>query len=275
MAWEAFMKPSAIVFSAVAVAATLAPQPVAAQYSHGGSGAPQLHVNDSYSSCFFDLHPELTKDEFQEFTAELGSILRFRQLGETTTLGKGRVDISLQWANSPIDDSKGAWNNTMSHPTADHYLGSPISFPRLVGRFGVSDRVDLGAWGGFAPGANYGFIGADSTIGLIRQGSSRPVSLSIRPSITALVGPAELWAGNASLDVSVSRAFGSLSPYVGVATTASLAVETSDDVNLDSATAEGSLAYAGLSYRWRALILSVEVEKAALMSYGFRVGTRF
>src|SRR5262249_4112340 len=152
-------------------------------------------TRDSYSTCFFDLHTELTKDEFQEFTAELGSILRFRQLGETMTLGKGRVEISLQWANSPIDDSKGAWNTTMSHPPAEHYLGSPISFPRLVGRFGVSDRVDLGVWGGLAPGANYGFVGADTKVAIMKQSPTRPVSVSIRPSATPLVGPAELWAG--------------------------------------------------------------------------------
>ena len=66
-----------------------------------------------------------------------------------------------------------------------------------------------------------------------------------------------------------------MSPYVGVATTASLAVERSKEVDLDPATAEGSLAYAGLPYRWRALILSAEAEKGALISYGFRIGTRF
>jgi hypothetical protein len=267
------MKRFTIAVSALSLAAFLVPAPASA---HGDPGAPApLHVNTDYSSCFFDLHPELTKEEFKEFTSELGSILRFRQLDDTTTLGKGHFDVSVQMANTPIDDLKGAWNNTMSHPAADHYLGRSISFPRIVARYGVSDRVDVGAWGGYAFGANYGLVGADTKIALMRQGPDRPVSVSIRPSITSLVGPSEIWVGNASIDVSVSRALGPLSPYVGVATTASLAIERSDDVDLDPATAEGSLAYAGLSYRWRALIVSAEVEKAALVSYAFRIGTRF
>lgn len=269
------MRPCSTVISTLVLVMTLVHAPASAQYSDNGRPAPHLHVNDAYSSCFFDLHPELTKEEFEEFTAELGSVLRFRQLGETTTLGRGNVDISVQYANTPIDDSKGAWNNTMSHPTADHYFGQSISFPRIVARFGVSDRVDVGAWGGLDPHANYGMVGADTKIALLTQGPARPVSVSIRPSITSLVGPSEVWVGNASVDVSVSRAFGPVSPYVGVATTASLAVERSKDVDLDPATAEGSLAYAGLSYRWRALNLSAEVEKGALVSYGFRIGTRF
>jgi hypothetical protein len=267
------MKSFSTVIIAAGLVATLAAAPAGAQQPD--NGRPILHVRDAYSSCFFDLHPELTKAEFEEFAAELGSILRFRQLADPTTLGKGTVDVSLQFANSPIDDAKGAWNNTMSHPASDHYLGGSIAFPRIVARFGVSDRVDVGAWGGVDPHSNYGMVGVDTKIALLKQGPDRPVSLSIRPSITSLVGPTEVWASNASFDVSVSRAFGRVSPYAGVAATTSLAVERSDDVDLDPATAQGSLAYAGVAYRWRALMLSAEVEKAALVSYAFRVGTRF
>jgi hypothetical protein len=260
------MRPFSTVISTLGLFVILAPAP---------AGAQHLHVNDAHSSCFFDLHPELTQEEFKEFTAELGSVMRFRQLGDTLTLGKGNIDISVQYATAPIDDSKGAWNNTMSHPTADHYLGRSIEFPRIVARFGVSDRVDVGAWGGLDPHANYGLVGVDTKIALLTQGPARPVSVALRPSFTSLVGPSEVWSSNASIDLSVSRAFGNVSPYVGVAATASLSVERSAEVHLDPATAQGSLAYAGLSYRWKALMLSAEVEKAALTSYAFRIGTRF
>lgn len=269
------MKPFSIVLSTLGLVATLAAVPAFAQTAASGRPAPILHVHDAYSSCFFDLHPELTKAEFKEFAGELGSVLRFRQLGETTTLGKGRVDVSLQYTRSPIDDSKGAWNNTMSHPAADHYLGSALEFPRLVVRAGVSESVDLGAWGGLDPHANYGLAGIDAKIVLMRQGPGRPVSLSIRPSVASLIGPSEVWAGNASIDVSVGRAIGAFAPYIGVATSASLAVERSNDVDLDPAWADGSVAYAGISYGWRGLQVSAEIEKGTLTSYGFRIGKRF
>ena len=261
------------VISALGLVAALA-APARAQYP-GKGPAPLLHVDDAHSTCFFDLHPELTQAEFEEFATELGSLLRFRQLADTTTLRKGEVDISVQYASTPIDDSKGAWNNTMSHPAADHYLGQSIAFPRLVARFGVSDRVDVGAWGGLDPRSNYGMVGVDAKIALLRQGPGRPVSVAIRPSITSLVGPSEVWAGNASVDVSVSRAIGPLSPYVGAAASSSLAVERSKDVVLDPATGDNGVVYAGLAYRWRALVLSAEVENGALTSYGLRIGTRF
>ena len=235
------MKLFSTVIGILGILATLVPAPANAQQA-------------------FDLRPGLTKAEFAEFTAELGSVLRFRQLGDTTTLGKGHADLGVQFGNMP---------------TENRDLGRSISFPRVVARFGTSDRVDVGAWGGIEPDANYGMAGIDTKIALLRQGPARPVSVSIRPSFTSLIGPSEVWAANASIDVSVSRAFGAVSPYAGVATTASLALERSADVDLDPATADGSLAYAGLSYAWRALNVSAEVEKGRRVSYAFRIGTRF
>lgn len=52
----------------------------------------------------------------------------------------------------------------MSHPSADHYLGDAIVMPRIVARFGVADRVDVGVWGSVNAASNYGAVGFDTTI---------------------------------------------------------------------------------------------------------------
>jgi hypothetical protein len=250
------MRTFATVISALGLVATLAAAPASAQQ-------------------FFSLHPELTKDEFKEFIAELGPVMRFRQVGDTTTLGKGNFDIGVQFANTLLNDPAGVWNNTVSDPTAYHRLGRSISFPRVVARFGVSDRVDVGAFGGLDPNGKYGLLGVDTKIALLQQGPTMPVSVSIRPSIGTLIAPSEVWAGTASVDLSVSRAFGPVSPYVGVAATTSGAMERSKNVDLDPVDAGSALSYAGVSYRWRALVLSGEVEKGSRVRYSFGIGTRF
>jgi hypothetical protein len=99
----------------------------------------------------------------------------------------------------------------------------------------------------------------------------RRIALSIVALVAAFI-PAR---ASAQTPGTAGRSFGAVSPYIGVATTATLAVERSNDVDLDPATADGSAAYAGLSYRWRALVLSAEAEKNVLVSYAFRIGTRF
>lgn len=261
--------------SAMALAMAFTSAPVHAQNPGTGAPRPHLHVNGAYSSCFFDLHPELTQQEFEEFTAELGSILRPRQLSEATTLGKGRFEIALDFMRADIDDAKGAWNNTMSHPDADHYLGSSVQFPRLVARYGVSDRVDLGASGGLDPHSNWGLASIDAKIALMKQGPSRPVSIAIRPTLTSLIGPREVWVGHASIDVSVSRAIGSFAAYVGFASGASLGVEKSNEVVLESTVATTSPVFAGVTWHHKALALSAEVEHGTLNSFAFRASTRF
>lgn len=230
--------------TALSLAAILAPAPALAQQSNS----------------LFDLQTGLTKAEFKARTAELGSILRFRQLGDPETLGKGAVVVSVEFANTAIDD---------------RYSSRSMPRPRVAARIGVSDRVDLGAWGGVDTEADFGLAGIDAKIAVLTQGPSMPVSLSIRPSITSIIGPSELWVGNASIDVAMSRAIGSFTPYVGVATSGSLGVERSSDVKLDPVVADQSVSYAGVSYGWRKFVAAVEVEKGSLVSYGVRLGTRW
>src|SRR6185503_8257329 len=67
---------------ALGLVAVLAQSSASAQ---SGSGRPQLHVGTAYSSCYFELHAELTQAEFAEFAGELGAIMRPSQLGDTNT----------------------------------------------------------------------------------------------------------------------------------------------------------------------------------------------
>ena len=236
------MRVFSTVFGTLAMAATLAPAPARAQSGN------------------IDLHPGMTREAFSALTADVGSLLRFRQLGDSMTLGRGNADVAVQLANALAADGARSWS---------------LSFPKVVARVGVSDRVDVGALGGINADANYGLIGFDTRIALMTEGSSRPVSVSIRPSITSLVGPSDVWAASVGVDVSVSRAFGRLSPYAGLAALSTGAIERRDDIDLDPVSANDSRAYAGVTCRWGMLSVAAEVEKGDAVSYGFRIGTRF
>ena len=199
-----------------------------------------------------------TPDELAALSANLGSVLRFRQLGDTATLPKGRVEVGVQFASAPIDDPNGSYNHT-----------------RFVGRVGVGDRVDLGAWGGYNSQMKDGMAGVDARIALFRQGPSMPVSVSIRPSFSSLLGTADIWAGTVGADVTVSRTFGAFSPYAGLAATSSLATERLSDIDFDKTTAGATLGYVGVSYSWQSLVAAVEMEKGTRVSYAVRLGARF
>ena len=172
-------------------------------------------------------------------------------------------------------DSKGSWNNTMSHPTADHELGDAIALPLVRARMGVSDRVDLGVTGGADPRSNYGVAGVEAKIALLRQGPGRPVSVAIRPTVSALIGPSEVFVGNASLDLSVSRRMGAWAPYVGGSSLASLGVERSKDVDLKDEALTRSVVFGGVAFEHRGLSVAAEAEHGKLTSVSLRVSARF
>jgi hypothetical protein len=257
--------------TASAALAAVATLPQAAR-AHGGV---ELHVGTDYESCYFDLHPELTNDQFEEFAGEGGQIIRSRQLSSADTLGKGVFDVSLGYARFFLDDEKGAWNNTMSHPDEEHYLGDQLGFPQLSVRAGVSDDVDAEVYGTVNWMSNYGFVGGAAKIRLLDQDEGRPISLAVRPSLSAMLGPSEVQVVNASTDVTVSHRFGGLTPFAGATLSATAVAETSSDTDVDPQVAFRPLAFAGVEYRWRALSAAAQAEIADLAAFGLRVGGRF
>lgn len=204
------------------------------------------------------LNTPLTSQDLAALAGEFGSVLRFRQLGDTATLPKGRVDLGVQFASAPVDTTNQTWNVT-----------------RFVGRFGVSQRVDMGAWAGYNSQASDGMAGVDVKIALLTQGPSMPVSLAVRPSFSSTLGAGDIYAASVGADVSVSRAFGALSPYAGVAATSSLATERLADINFERQTDNSTLGYAGVAYTWRSVVAAVEIEKGTKVAYAVRIGTRF
>jgi hypothetical protein len=243
--------------------------------AHGGdeAGAAPLHVGTAYKSCYFDLHPELTQKQFRTFTREGAMVVRFEQMAAPDALGSGSWSFSIGQSATPIDDRKGAWNNTFSHPESDHYLGDVQQIPRLSARYGLNERVDLGLWGTVNPQANYGFVGADAKLSLVDSHfGTLPYHVAVRPSVTSVIGPKELWFGNAGLDVTAGVTVAGLSPYVGVGGTLGAAVETSRDVSLDPAITVTPVAVTGLAYHIWHVHLAAEATFSTVSTYGMVVG---
>lgn len=259
----------------IAALGLVLPSTVFAHSSSAEPGAPELHVGSAYESCYFDLHSELTAKEFAQFAGEAGTIARFHQVSSAATLGQGNFDLGVSFSMTTVEDADGAWNNTMTHPEDDHYLGDGMPIPRLQLRMGVLENVDVGVWGAADPKSNYGFVGVDVKIGFIQQAEGAPLSVALRPNFTTMLGPSELWLGTGGVDASVSYNFHGLEPYIGLGAMASIAVERSDDVNLESGKDFSPVAFAGLDYTWKVISAGAEVQMSEMPSYALRLSARF
>jgi len=253
------------------------PGAAAAQRSHDVI----LHVSDRWKECAIQLDPSLTQAAWRQFVEEAGLVVYFRPLTDARPLGRGNWEVSVLNANTRIDDTDPAWNDTFVHPDADHWLfeGSGLAFPGLTARVGVSNRIDLGAYFTKNVNANYGVAGAQMQYAFISDPDS-PWGLAGRLSLMSLFGPEDINHGAVGLDVLASRRvfqsrLVSVTPYVGGSSYVSAARETSSVVALDAEVVAGNQAMAGVVVQVAMVRLAAEINSSRVNTRSLKVGVAF
>jgi len=97
-----------------------------------------LHVDPSLHECEVHFSPQLTQSAFGRFVREFGSVSAFKQGAPPDVLGRWGVAIGVEQIFFRVDETSPAWNDTFTHPAADHWLGADKAFPKLRLRLGVS-----------------------------------------------------------------------------------------------------------------------------------------
>ena len=250
----------------------------------GGSPAlaqdhePHLHVNPRWKECSFQLSAGLTKDAWRQFATEASVVTYFRPLTDAAPMGRGRFEISLTQWETGIDDGDPAWNDTFVHPDSTHYLfeGSRLAFPGLMGRVGVGERTDLGVYFTKAPGANYGFYGAQVQQNVLRDKAGW--SAAMRASFVSMYGPEDLDFTVLGMDVVASRKFvvpslrASVAPYVVLSSSGARAHERSSVVTLADAYVSTNLATLGASLEFSAARVAMEYTNSTVPSVSMKIG---
>lgn len=228
---------------------------------------PMLHVDPTLKDCSVIFAPTLTQSAFHRFAREFGSVSAFKAISPPTTLGRGGVALGLDVIYFNVDEGSDAWNDTFAHPDSTHYLGSDKNFPSVRLRVGVTDAIDVGAYYTRNPDANYGWFGVDGRYGVLRQGTTAPISLAVRGAYTKTLYVADMSMQTFTADVTAGRTLGrTVTPYVGLGGDLVLARERTAAVALERETVLVPRAFGGLEVRVWHLAVSVEGEVGALSS---------
>ena len=234
--------------------------------------AQVLHTNDRWKQCAIVLDPSLTQGAWRQFVREAGLVTYIRPLASAKPMGRRNYELALVRTGTRIDDSDPAWNDTFSHPDADHYLfeGDALFIPGLVARVGVTDRVDAGAYFTKSIGANYGFAGGQLQYNLLND-TTRNLAAAGRVSAVRLFGPEDMTMTTYGLDLLVSRDISRLSPYVGVSGYMARGRETTSKVDLDPETAFGGQAMFGVLARVSMVTVGAELNLAKVSGVSMKV----
>jgi len=234
--------------------------------------AQVLHTNDRWKECAIVLDPSLTQGAWRQFVREAGLVTYIRPLASAKPMGRRTYELALVRTGTRIDDSDPAWNDTFSHPDADHVLfeGDALYIPGLVARVGVTDRVDVGAYFTKSIGANYGFAGGQLQYNLLND-STRNLAAAGRVSAVRLFGPEDMTMTTYGLDFVVSKDVSRFSPYAGVSGYMARGRETTSKVDLDPETVFGAQAMFGVLARVSMVTLGAEFNLAKVSGVSMKV----
>lgn len=152
--------------------------------------------------------PGLAQTDFDGLSADLGAVTSFKQMQGASSEGITGFDLGLNLADTQVSH-KTAWSdatgsNVSNVPFADVSLskGLPLGF-------------DIGGEYAFVPGSNIHLYGVEARYAIIDGGITEP-AVGVRFAYTHLTGVDDLSFNTKSLDVSVSKGFGPITPYAGV-----------------------------------------------------------
>ena len=228
---------------------------------------PNLHTLPGLKDCSVAFAPELTQETFAQFVREFGSVSAFKT-SLPTTLGRHGYALGLQQFYFTVEEKSATWNDTFAHPDSYHELGSSHAFPKLTLSYGVTDKLDVGAFYTVNAEANYGWFGLDAEYGLLRQDESSPVSLAIRGAYTKTLFVDDMDMHALSADVSAGRTFWEvLTPYLGLGGDLVFARETSSNVDLQAELQLVPRALGGLELRLGYVSIGAEAHVSEITSY--------
>jgi len=163
------------------------------------------------TSAFANDHitiPGLSQTNFNDLSDDLGAVTSYKQLEGSASEGITGFDLSLNAGTTQVGH-QAAWqaatgNSVSSVPFADVRVtkGLPLGF-------------DIGGEYSTVPGSNISLYGAEVRYAILDGGIAEP-AIGLRAGYTHLTGVDKLSFHTTSLDVSISKGFGPVTPYGGV-----------------------------------------------------------
>lgn len=164
---------------------------------------PGLAVADD-----ININGALGQQNFDDLSQDLGAVTSYKQLEGSASEGITGFDVSFNAGATQVDH-QAAWaaatgSSTTTVPFADVRVskGLPLGF-------------DIGGEYSFVPGSNVKLYGFEGRYAILDGGLIEP-SVSLRAAYTKLSGVDNLSFDTKTLDVSVSKGFGPVTPYAGV-----------------------------------------------------------
>ena len=194
------------------------------------------------TSAFANDHITITnvnQAQFNDLSTDLGAVTSYKQLEGASSEGITGFDLTVNAGSTQVSH-QAAWqaatgNSVSSVPFADVRVtkGLPFGF-------------DVGGEYSTVPGSNISLYGAELRYAILDGGIAEP-AIGVRAGYTHLTGVDDLSFHTTSLDVSISKGFGPVTPYAGVGEVWSNSTPDSS-TGLSGSNSSNSEVFAGVTF---------------------------
>lgn len=225
-------------------------------------------ANSAIAGSTIDELQNAIQSEFRLLSEDLGAALSYKPLAPAEPLGITGFDIGLSGTVTDLENAQVL--ETVTSASAS----SEVVVPRVQIIKGLPLNFDIGASYVEVPSSNIKLIGFEAKYAILAGGVATP-ALAFRGTYTKLSGVDQLDFNTKGIDVSVSKGFAFVTPYIG----AGMVWITSTPKNVPTLTEEKfreEKYFAGLGINFALLNLALEADRTGeATSYSMKVGLRF
>jgi hypothetical protein len=211
----------------------------------------------------------LAQPQFRLLSEDLGAALSYKAILPAEPLGTTGFDLGVEVTAVSLENtvvfalaSSGDSINTLYIPKLHLHKGLPFNF-------------DIGAFFSAVPDSNINLWGAELRYAVLAGSATMP-AIAVRASYSQLNGVNQLEFSTIGVDVSISKGFAFLTPYIGVG---EVWVTSDPDDSFPWLQKESFSAhkiFAGLNMNFTILNIAFEADRTGdTNSYGLKLGWRF
>lgn len=208
----------------------------------------------------------LSQEQFALLAEDMAGVLVFRGLQPAEPYGTIGFDVGFE-AGAVQLGNESVWQNAGADV-------STLPFFRISATKGLPFGFDVGGFVSSSPGASMRNMGAQVRYALIEGGVVAP-AVGLRAAVTRMDGVDQLDYDTRSLDISISKGFGPLTPYAGYGRIWASA-DPGTGTGLVSENIAENRAFAGVRMTFVVLQLALEADQvgdtrgyAAKIAFGF------
>ena len=222
----------------------------------------------AFADSTIDQLQNAAQAEFRLLSEDLGAALSYKPLSPAEPLGITGFDIGISATATSLE------NVAVLEKVTSSSAPATVVVPRIQAVKGLPLNFDIGASYSAVPGSNIRLIGVEVKYAIL-AGSVATPALAIRGSYTRLSGVEQLNFNTKGIDISVSKGFTVVTPYVGLGAV----WVTSTPNNIPGLTEEKfreSKIFGGVNLNFGLFNMAFEADKTGdATSYGAKVGLRF